>query len=218
MSAYFTLTLDTTAPSGAKITIPSPSASRSVTATLSATGATQMKLYGDIVSGTSSSTKITESAAEWETYAPSKAVTLASGDGVKTVYVKFRDAVGNETTAASATVTLDTKAPVVTVTGPDVSTISKVSGFDECAFSFSADEAFVQYEVRVVPESGSAHTAGTVIGTANGSSNMSGSGSYAASQAISCVIKGADLEKASSGDGAKIIKVFVKDATGNWSV
>ena len=31
-------------------------------------------------------------------------------------------------------------------------------------------------------------------------------------------INGADLETASAGDGVKIVKVFVKNAAGTWSV
>lgn len=215
MAAYFTLTLDTTAPSGGSLTITTLTATRNITATIGAVGATQMKLYGDIGSGSAATA---ESAASWETYATTKEITLTDGDGTKTVYVKFRDAVGNESAAASATTELDTTAAIVTLTGPDVSTVSKVDGYNECAFSFSSDTAFVEYMVRVVPANSSAHTAGVLIGTENGSSNMSGTGTYPASNAISCIINAADLEAASAGDGAKIIKVFVKDSAENWSV
>lgn len=48
----------------------------------------------------------------WETYATSKAWTLLAGDGTKTVYVWFKDALGNTNTAPySGTITLDTTAP-----------------------------------------------------------------------------------------------------------
>lgn len=218
MAAYFTLTLDTTAPTAPKITIASPTSNRTVTATLSASGATQMKLYGDIVSGTSSTTKITESAASWVSYATSTSIVLADGDGAKTVYVKFRDDVGNESTAASAVVTLDTAAPVVTISsGPDYSTISEVVGFDTCTFSWSVNEAIKAYKVCVVPANTSANGVGTAIGTTNGSTNMSGT-TVAANTTVTSSIKAADLKAASSGDGAKIIKVFVQDTVGNWSV
>ena len=227
MASYFNLTLDTTAPSGGSITLASLTNTRTITATISATGATQMKIYGDVGTG---STATAEASASWETYAESKSIQLTSGDGAKTVKIKFRDSVGNESAEASATVSLDTTAAVVTITGPDVSTISKVDGYDEAAFSFSADGydeaafsfsadgAFVEYKVCVVTSASSLHSAGTVIGTTNGSTNMSATGTFAASTAISCTINGADLEAASSGDGAKIIKVFVKDSAGNWSV
>lgn len=219
MAAYFTLTLDTTAPSGASIVIASPTNSRTVIATLSAIDATQMKLYGDIVSDTSSSTKITEDTANWVTYDTTASIVLTDEDGVKTVYAKFRDDVGNETIAVSAVVTLDTAAPVVTIsTGPDYSTISEVSGFDTCTFSWSASEDFVEYKICVVPSNTSPQSVGTPIGSDNGSDNMSGIDEFTANQSITSSITGSDLKAASSGDGAKIIKVFVKDSTGNWSV
>lgn len=41
---------------------------------------------------------------------------------------------------------------------------------------------------------------------------------YKKATAIDVTIKGADLATASSGDGTKIIKVFVKNAAGTWSV
>lgn len=212
MASFFTLTLDTTAPLNGALSIISLTGSRTITATLAADGATQMKLYGDIGGG------LTEATAEWETFVTSKSITLTAGDGTKTVKVKFRDNVGNETAEITATTVLDTAAPVVTITGPDVSTVSLVDGYNVAAFSFSADTPFVAYEVRVVPSSGSDHTAGVVIGSANGSTNMAGTGEWAASAPISCTINAADLKAASDADGAKIIKVFVKDSAGNWSV
>lgn len=219
MAAYFTLTLDTTAPTGASIKISSPTNNRTVTATLAATSATQMKLYGDIVSSTSSTTKITESAASWVSYATSASVILATGDGAHTVYAKFRDDVGNETSAVSAVVTLDTTAPTVTISsGPDYSTISTVSGYNVCTFSWSASEAIKAYKVCVVAANTSAQSAGTTIGTTNGSTNTSSSASVAANTTVTTTINGSDLMAASSGDGAKIIKVFVQDTGGNWSV
>ena len=46
---------------------------------------------------------------------------------------------------------------------------------------------------------------------------MSGTGTFKANTGIACTITGADLEVASSGDGQKIIKVFVKNSAGTWS-
>jgi hypothetical protein len=217
MASYFQLTLDTTAPSGGSITLPSRSSSVNVTATLSATGATYMKLYGDICA-TAGGSAISESDASWVAYSASAAIILTSTDGTKNVYAKFKDDVGNESTAASASIILDTTVPVVTIVGPDVATISKVAGYNVSAFSFSADEGFVEWSVRVVPSASSLHTAGTEIPTTGGSTNMHGTTATSADTAVNCTIYGADLETASSGDGAKIIKVFVKDSTGNWSI
>lgn len=53
-----------------------------------------------------------------EAYATSKAWTLASGDGSKTVYVKFSDPSGNWSGPISDTITLDTAPPVLEVTWP----------------------------------------------------------------------------------------------------
>ena len=217
MASYFQLILDTTAPSNGSISLPNYASSVNVTATISATDATYMKLYGDICASAGGSA-IAENDASWVAYNTSASIILTSGDTTKTVYIKFKDDVGNVSSAASASVVLDTSAPTVTIVGPDVSTISKVTGYNVSAFSFSADEAFVEWTVRVVPSSDSLHDAGTEIPTTGGSTNMSGNTSTAASTAVSCSIYGADLETASSGDGAKIIKVFVTKVSGNWSV
>jgi len=65
-----------------------------------------------------------ESGGVWSSYEPfaaTKAWTMAAGDGVKTVYAKYRDGVGNESVSASDTIVLDTTppdAPVVSGTSP----------------------------------------------------------------------------------------------------
>ena len=160
-----------------------------------------------------------EASAVWETFTAEKSITLPGEDGLKTVSVKVRDDVGNETAAVSDSITLDTAVPVVVITGPDRSKVSKVDGFNSAVINFSADVAFEEYKVCVVPASNSIQSAGTVIPTTNGSENTSGTaGGYAADTNISVTIKGADLEAASAGDGVKIVKVFVKNAAGTWSV
>ncbi|EEF93183.1 hypothetical protein CATMIT_02134 [Catenibacterium mitsuokai DSM 15897] len=218
MASYFNLTLDTLAPQGLTIKLNNGSqytTSKSVTLSiaLSDTSTTgyQMKVWG--INGAE-----TEADASWETYASSKSIALLDNDGLKTVYVKVRDDVYNETVAASATITLDTSVPAVTIIGPDVSRISKTSPKDVATFSFTSDVAFTEYKIKVVPSKSSLHDAGTLIRTANGSTNMSATGTFKASTAISCKIYGKDLEAASSGDGQKIIKVFVKNSLGTWSV
>ena len=107
---------------------------------------------------------------------------------------------------------------MVTSTGPDKSKSSKVPTFNVAAISFTCDVDFVEYKVKVVPATTSLQDAGVVIGTTNGSTNMSGTGEYPDAQAIDCTINAADLEAASAGDGEKIIKVFVRNAAGTWSV
>lgn len=125
----------------------------------------------------------------------------------------------NESSQATDSITLDMTVPVSTISvGPDVTTISKIAGKRTCSFSFQCDSIFDEYKVKVVPAIDSIHSAGILIGTANGSTNMNGAaGNYPATTNINCTIDGADLEAASSGDGQKIIKVFTKDQAGLWS-
>lgn len=219
MASYFNLTLDTLAPAGLTVTLNDGAeytTSASVTLKLKLTDSTttgyQMKIWG--IDGVDD-----EGSASWETYAAQKSITLVSGDGLKTVHVKVRDDVGNESAESSDTITLDTAIPAVTVTGPDKSKISKVATYNQCRFSFMADVDFAEYKVCVVPQNTSTQDAGQVIPTTAGSTNTSGSeGNYKASNAIQVVITGTDLETASGGDGVKIIKVFVRTAAGSWSV
>lgn len=219
MASFFNLILDTLAPAGLSLKLNSGatySTSNTVTATISvsdeATTGYQMKIWGIKAAAA-------EADASWETFATSKSIVLTDGDGLKTVSIKVRDDVGNESAAVTASITVNTAVPVVTITGPDKTKISKVSGFDTCAFSFTSDVDFEEYVVKVVPNSSSLNTAGTQIPTTGGSTNTSGkAGGYKKATAIDVTIKGADLATASSGDGTKIVKVFVRNAAGTWSV
>lgn len=217
MASYFNLTLDTLAPSGLSLLIndgaqytTSTSVALKITLGDSDTTGYQMKIWG--IDGAA-----TEDKASWQTFAATKTVNITSGDGLKTIYVKVRDDVGNESAAASDTITLDTAVAAVTITGPDRSRISKKDGFNSAAFSFVSDRPFAEFKVCVVPAITSLQDAGIVIPTTNGSTNTSGTGAYNANTAVNVTIKGADLEAASSGDGVKIVKVFVKSEAGIWS-
>lgn len=219
MASFFNLTLDTIAPSGLTLKIndgalytTSASVSLAIGIGDTSTSGYQMKIWG--ISGVAA-----EGDADWETFAAAKTVALTAGDGLKTVYVKVRDDVGNETTVVSDTITLDTAVPVVAISGPDKSKISKVEGFNQAVFNFTVDVDFEEYKVCVVPATNSTQEAGKIIGTANGSVNTSGSeGGYPASTNIAVTITGADLAAVSADDGVKIIKVFVRNAAGTWSV
>ena len=80
--------------------------STAVTLTLTATDAvtsvTQMRFSNN---GTSFSTA--------EAFASTKTWTLSNGAGTKTVYVQFKDAAGNWSTAVTDTIVLDTTAPTI---------------------------------------------------------------------------------------------------------
>nr|DAI22854.1 MAG TPA: hypothetical protein [Caudoviricetes sp.] len=219
MASYFNLTLDTTAPSGLTLSINDGALYATSTAVKLTIGLSdevttgyQMKIWG--IDGVDE-----EASASWETFAKIKSVNLTSGDGLKTVHIKVRDDVGNETEEVSDDITLNTAVPVVTITGPDKTKISKVEGFNKSKITFTCDVDFAEYKVCVVPQTSSTQDAGTVIPTTAGSINTSGSdGSYPKTTPIEVTITGTDLETASSGDSVKIVKVFVKTAAGIWSV
>jgi len=97
--------LDTTPPTGSIVINGDATytTSTSVTLTLSASdanGVSQMCFSNDNVTWTS-----------WETYSTSKSWTLPSGDGTKTVYVKFKDSAGNVSSVYSDSIILDTTPP-----------------------------------------------------------------------------------------------------------
>ena len=222
MPSFFNLTLDTEAPVGLAIELNEGAlfttknvVDLGITLTDEDTTGYQMKIWG-------TDEAEDEAAASWANFTESKSISLPDGDGLKTVYVKVRDDVGNETTAVSASITLDTAVPVISITGPDKTKLSKVTGFDQAVINFTSDVDFVEYKVCVVPETNSLEAAGTVLGTVNGSSNVAGVAEegepYPADTNITVTITGADLEVASAGDGVKTLKVFVKSAAGTWSV
>ena len=225
MASYLTLTLDTTGPASPSISLDGGAeyaTAQLVTATIGTTDSPttgyQMKIWGDVDTTHNANIQDTEVASAWISYSTSQQVKLSSGDGSKTVYLKIRDDVYNESAQASDTIILDMTLPVVTVSNVSATKISKVAGKNEMTFQFSGDTQFDAYKVKVVATSGAAHDTGTQIGTVNGSANVSGStGNYPAATPITVTINGADLELASGGDGAKIIKVFIQDDAGNWS-
>ncbi|MCT6924174.1 S-layer homology domain-containing protein [Metasolibacillus sp.] len=105
-----TIGLDKTNPSGTiriaegALQTASANVSLALLASDSASGVTHMRLRNEnqpVGTGT------------WETYTASKGWTLSGGEGTKTVYVEYRDAAGNISTAVSASIVLDTTPPQV---------------------------------------------------------------------------------------------------------
>lgn len=225
MANNFTLVLDTTAPAGVALNINSGAAyatAQVVTAQPStsdgATAGYQMKVWGDVDPANDANVQVTEGASAWIAYSTSMAVKLSAGDALKTLNVRIRDDVGNQSAPAVKTITLDTTLPVATISvAASPTKISKVAGLDTTTFQFQADAAIQAWKVKVVPSTGSIESAGTQIPTTAGSANVTG-GALGATTNQTVTIKGADLETASAGDGNKIVKVFVQDQAGNWSV
>jgi len=221
----FNLTLDTTAPTTPTFTINGGAAyatAQAVTGNFSTADAStvgyQIKVWGNVDTTANANIQATEGASAWIAYTASQAVTLLTGDGSKTLSARIRDDVGNQTAILSASITLDTTLPVPNITvAASPTKISTVATFDTSTFTFQSDTAIQAWKVKVVPAVGSIESAGTLIPTTAGSASTSG-GSLAAVTNQSVTIKGADLQTASAGDGAKIVKVFVQDLAGNWSV
>jgi uncharacterized repeat protein (TIGR02543 family) len=135
-AVQFSITSDRTAPTGATISI---NAGDTYTRTalvslgLSASGASQMMV----------SERADFAGAVYETYAAEKSFTLTGGNGTKTVYVKYRDAAGNETAAVSDTIELDTIAPTAEIT----STLSGLINQASIPITITFSEAVTGFEL-----------------------------------------------------------------------
>lgn len=225
MSSFFTLTLDITSPANPSISFQSGSHTpiQLVNVDISTsdidTTNYEMKIWGNVDLTFDGDVQDTEVNSNWISYSILKQIKLSSGDGLKNVYLKIRDDVYNESIIVTDSITFDPTGPIVTITsGPDVTKVSKVVGKNACNFSWEGNEIFLEYKVKIVPNGGSLENEGTTIGTANGSLNMSGTGTFPASTPIDSKIIGDDLEIASPGDGIKVVKIFIKDQAGNWSI
>lgn len=226
MASYFNLALDTTGPSNVTIVLNSGDAYTSDQLVTAAIGTSdgdttgyQMKIWGNVDTTYNANIQDTEIASAWITFGASQQVKLLTGDGTKTIYIRLRDSVWNESSQQSDAITLNTTNPVATISsGPSVSVISKIASKDEATFQFTGDVEFKAYKVKVVSSTGATHDTGTEIPTAGGSTNMSDTGSFPSATPISCTIKGVDLESASAGDATKIVKVFIQNVADLWSV
>ena len=123
-------TVDNLNPSGGSLSIDSAATyatSTSVTLGIGATSAANMMI----------SENSDFSAASWESYATTKAFTLSSDDGTKTVYLKFNDNATNQSTSFFDSIILDSTSPTgsininggATYTGSTAATLT-VSGTD----------------------------------------------------------------------------------------
>ncbi|MCX7004208.1 MAG: hypothetical protein NTV22_13185 [bacterium] len=98
--------VDTTAPTNTSILINAGAAytsNRTVTLSIHAEDITAIEMMIDNSVGFPSGV--------WEAYSTTKKWTLAAGDGLRVVYVKFRDAVLNESLAVSDSIIVDTTPP-----------------------------------------------------------------------------------------------------------
>lgn len=180
-------------------------------------------------------------AGEWMKFAYEKNIVLTDGDGVKNISVIVRDDLYNEGDPVADTITLYTSVPTVNVSGPSVARISDKAGKNISTFTFTADKQINAFRIvlaeniNVTQEDATNKTIPAVNGSkvtvindygeaisinaADGLTfNMGGLGKYAAGKEFTVTIYGNDICEISPEDGAKIIKVFVKEFDGNWSV
>lgn len=101
----------------------------------------------------------------------------------------------------------DTTAPIADITSTSRTKMSRVAGADSTDITFTTDEAFVEYDARLVPGTSSPKTAGTSIETATVSSRTS----------HSITVTDDELVAAGATEGNLIVKIFARDAAGNWS-
>ncbi len=234
MANYVNIILDTIGPSGVSVLINGDADKAITTAvTLSIACADsdltgyQMKIWG-------TADAPSEAEAIWETYQATKNVTLPSGDGLKTVYVKVRDDVWNESATASDTITLYEKLPSVTRLSVNKSKLSLVEGMNITSGNFLVDENIDALKIMLVQNGNDTHDAATniAIPVTNGSKITTDNedlpcidGVLKTEKFVDCVlgigfdIYADDINSVSPGDGVKIIKVFVRSAeTGRWSI
>ena len=95
-------------------------ASRNVTLTIAASGATHMK-----VSENSNLTGVS-----WESFVTTKSFTLSTSDGSKTVYAKFKNDFDMESNAINDQITLDTTPPTAAFSVSPNSGIAAETGFN----------------------------------------------------------------------------------------
>lgn len=226
MSNYVYITLDTTAPANPTVTISGGAqavANALVTLAISVSDADttgyQMLIFGDVDTTYDTNVQATEATSSWMAYNTAPQVKLSTGDGTKSISIRVRDAVNNPSSLAVDSVNLDTALPTVTVTTPDVSTISLQAGKDHFSFTFQSSDLYTDYKVTLVGTTGATDSQGTAIPTTGGTQNVSGTGLSVASGTITTVtVYATDLQTALANmNGQNIIKVFVKNQAGVWS-
>lgn len=102
----------------------------------------------------------------------------------------------------------DVSAPTPTVTSVDVTKISRIAGKDVATVDFTTNENFVEYEVRIVANGSAGRGTGTQIETST----------VTARSSHEITITDDEFVAASASEGSNVVKIFVKDVAGNWSI
>lgn len=231
--SFVTIYLDTTKPANPTITIAGGQAFATAqlvnialnTDDTDKTGY-EMLIWGDVDPAYDTKVQATEGASQWQAYQANpqiklKAITNVNGDPeTKTINIRIRDDVRNPSDVVFDTISLDTSIPtVLIVQGLDVTKISRQAQKDTASFQFSCNQSYVAFKVKLVGGTGATESQGTPIPTAGGSTGVTGSGTFTSATVNTVTLKTADLETAGANiNGANIIKVFVQEQAGTWSV
>ncbi len=105
----------------------------------------------------------------WQAYATSKAWTLSSGDGLKTVYVQFKDIAGNASSSRISDIILDTTPPAVSIGSPSVSSTASGPVTYQILFSGASQVTLSAADI-VLNKTGTAN-AGSVVVSGTGLTN-----------------------------------------------
>ncbi len=104
---------------------------------------------------------------------------------------------------------LDTVPPEVSISvGPSAVKLSRQIGKDVTTFTFTVTEDYLEYQLRAVPSETSPVTAGSLL-------ESGGSGSAGVGRDVD--VTDDELVAAGLSEGNHVIKVFARDAAGNWS-
>lgn len=223
MPSNIQFTLDTFAPASVVLTAPANSGSLVVSVNASTTDSDTtgytMKLWGagvsaDTIAGT---TKANAPVLAYTTGA--KNVTFVA-EGSSQLNLAVYDDVGNETLATPVTINIVTTLATVTVSningGNTAHTkFSTTPPYNVLSFNFTSSMDYTEWRILRVSTTGSLVGSGTAIGTANGSTNISGVETVPAGTPKAVSINMLDLP--TQVNELKIIKVFVKNVAGNWS-
>jgi hypothetical protein len=228
MTSYFTLQLDSAPPANPVILLNGGAVSTGdliVLATLSspdydggALDVAEMLIWGDVDPTGDALIQPSQANSTWRVFQPGIPIVLSAGAGSKNIYAQIRDDVHNTTVTFSATIIYDPTIPVVSITrGVTKDKISLQTLYNEVDFTWQSNQDYQSYEVRVVGSVDDPRGSGVVIPNLGGSINTQG-GSGTANTTVLTTVYGADLQSASPGDTLKLIKVYVQNLSGTWSV
>ena len=100
------------------------------------------------------------------------------------------------------------RAPVATLAPWSSSRMSDEAGWDQVTSTITADQTFVEYELRAVAAESTARLSGTLV---------EAGGPFAATDTQAVTLTYAELAALAQGEMTYRIKAFVKNADGTWS-